>query len=89
MLVHLRQIYTRRWLNRNPNDTQDHEGLFDVAVQAAKHPRTKIIYQPVEECVYQTVLRICNAISPLPVNFAGATPATRHDMLVRQEEASS
>jgi hypothetical protein len=89
LLLPEKEVYTRRWLNRNPNDTQDHEGLFDEAVQAAKHPRTRIIYQPVEECVDQTVWRICNAISRLPANFAGATPATRHDMLVRQEEASS
>ena len=69
LLLPEKEVYTRRWMNRNPNDTQEHERLFDEAVQAAKHPGTRVIFQPVEECVDQTVWRTCNVVSQVPTDF--------------------
>ena len=69
LLLPEKEVYTRRWMNRNPNDPQEHDTQYAEAAKAANHPRTSVIFQPAEECVDQTVWRICNAVSQVPTDF--------------------
>ena len=70
LLLPEKEVYTRRWQNRNPSDTQSHDELLEEAVNVSKAPSTRVVYQPVDECVDQTVWRMCNELkrNPEPLN---------------------
>ena len=66
LLLPEKEVYTRRWQNRNPSDTQSHDKLLEEAVNVSKAPTIRVISQPVDECVDQTVWRMCNELKNSP-----------------------
>ena len=65
LLLPGREVYTARWQARQVsdtryrNDTQPHERRYNESVWVATNSSVAVIYQPHEECVDRTVLRIC------------------------------
>ena len=57
-------VYTERWKNRNPKDTQHHNERFNSSVRISMEMNTKVrvLHQYVEESVDETVRRICEIV---------------------------
>ncbi len=56
-------VYTKRWKNRNPNDTQQHNSRYKICKEIANtNKNILVLHQPIEECVDVTIYRICELI---------------------------
>ena len=62
LLLPDKNVYTKRWKNRNPNDKQPHEKRYNDCVNLSKNAKILTLHQPINESIDVSIYRICDLI---------------------------